>query len=136
MIVADSNLIAYLLIPGDKSALADEVLLKDADWAVPLICRSEVRNILALYMRHEGMSLSQARRTMEKAEAIWRNREFAVPSDDVLGLAFRHTITAYDGEFFVLAQQLAVPFVTFDKLVRKAFPNVAISAEDFLAEKY
>ena len=60
MIVADSNLIAYLLIPGDKSALADEVLLKDADWAVPSICRSEVRNILALYMRHEGMSLSQA----------------------------------------------------------------------------
>jgi hypothetical protein len=46
MIVADSSLIAYLLIPGDKSELADEVLLKDADWAVPLICRSEIRNIL------------------------------------------------------------------------------------------
>ena len=34
MIVADSSLIAYLLIPGDKSALADEVLLKDADGEV------------------------------------------------------------------------------------------------------
>ena len=136
MIVADSNLIAYLLIPGDKSALADEVLLKDADWAVPSICRSEMRNILTLYMRHKGMSLSQAGMTMEKAEAIWRNREFAVPSNDVLGLTCHHKITAYDAEFVVLAQQLAVPFVTFDKLVRKAFPNVALSAEDFLAEKY
>jgi predicted nucleic acid-binding protein len=132
MIVADSNLLAYLLIPGDKSALADAVLLKDSDWAVPLLCRSEMRNIVTLYMRHEGMSLSQARITMEKAEAIWKDREFAVPSEEVLSLTFRHNITAYDGEFVVLAQQLGVPFVTFDKLVRKVFPNVAISAEDFL----
>jgi predicted nucleic acid-binding protein len=132
MIVADSNLIAYLLIPGDKSALADEVLRKDADWAVPLICRSEVRNILALYMRHEGMSLSQARRTMEKAEALWLNREFAVPSDEVLELTFHHNVTAYDGEFIVLANHLSVPFVTFDRPVRKAFPNLALAAEEFL----
>jgi predicted nucleic acid-binding protein len=132
MIVADSSLIAYLLIPGDKSELADEVLLKDADWAVPLICRSEIRNILTLYMRHEGMSLSQARKTMEKAEGLWRSREYAVPSDDILELTFHHSITAYDGEFVVLAKQLGVPLVTFDKAVRKAFPNSAISAEDYL----
>ena len=132
MIVADSNLIAYLLIPGDKSALADEVLLKDADWAVPLICRSETRNILTLYMRHEGMSLAQARRTMERAETLWSGREFAVPSDDVLELTFHHNITAYDGEFVVLAKHLGVPFVTFDKPVRKAFPNLAMAAEEFL----
>ncbi|OGV61533.1 MAG: hypothetical protein A2498_01110 [Lentisphaerae bacterium RIFOXYC12_FULL_60_16] len=132
MIVADSNLIAYLLIPGDKSALADEVLLKDADWAVPLICRSEIRNILTLYMRHEGMSLAQARRTMEQAEVLWSSREFAVPSNDVLELTFHHNITAYDGEFVVLAKQLGVPFVTFDKPVRKAFPTLAITAEVFL----
>jgi predicted nucleic acid-binding protein len=118
MIVAGSNLIAYLLIPGDKSELADEVLLQDTDWAVPLICRSEIRNILALYMRHEGMSLAQARRTMEKAEVLWSSREFAVPSDDVLELTFHHNITAYDG--------------TFDKPVRKAFPTLAITAEEFL----
>ncbi len=132
MIVADSNLIAYLLIPGDNSALADAVLLKDPEWAVPLICRSEVRNILTLYMRHEGMSLAQARSTMEMAESLWRSQEFAVPSDDVLELTFRHNITAYDGEFVVLAKQLGVPLVTFDKPVRKAFPSVALSAEEFL----
>ena len=132
MIVADSNLIAYLLIPGDKNALADEVLLKDAAWAVPLICRSEIRNILSLYMRHEGLSLSEARNTMEKAESLWRSREFSVPSYDILELSFHHTISAYDGEFVVLAKQLGVPLVTFDKAVLKAFPKIAISAEDFL----
>ena len=134
MIVADSNLIAYLLIPGNKSGLADQVLLRDADWAVPLICRSEIRNILTLYMYHEGMSLAQARKTMEKAENLWISREFAVPSDDILELTFHHNITAYDGEFVVLAQHLEVPLVTFDKAVRKAFPNIAISVEDFLKD--
>ena len=132
MIVADSNLIAYLLIPGDKSELADAVLLKDADWAVPLICRSKIRNILTLYMRHEGMSLAQGRTTMEKAEHLWNGREYAVPSDDVLELTYRHDVTAYDGEFVVLAKQLGIPLVTFDKAVRKAFPSLALSAEDFL----
>ena len=132
MIVADSNLIAYLLIPGDKSELADAVLLKDADWAVPLICRSEIRNILTLYMRHEGMSLAQGRTTMEKAEHLWNGREYAVPSDDVLELTYRHDVTAYDGEFVVLAKQLGIPLVTFDKAVLKTFPNVAITAEGFL----
>lgn len=132
MIVADSNLIAYLLLPGDKSDLADEVLLKDPDWAVPLICRSELRNIITLYMRHEGMSLQQGRVTMEKAERLWRGREYAVPSDEVLALTYRHNVTAYDGEFVVLASQLGVLLVTFDKAVLKLFPSIAISAEDFL----
>ena len=131
MIVADSNLVAYLLIPGDQSALADRILLKDADWAVPLLCRSEVRNILTLYMRQEGMTLSQAQETMEQAEVLWRNREYAVPSDDVLEMTSRFQVTAYDAEFVVLAQQLGIPLVTFDKTVRRAFPGLTIDPEEF-----
>ncbi len=134
MIVADSNLIAYLLIPGNNSSLADEVFIKDADWAVPLLCRSELRNILTLYMRHEGMSLQQAQTTMEKAEFLWSNREYAVPSDSVLETTVHTRISAYDGEFIVLAQHLGVPLATFDKPVRKAFPSIAVSAEDFLKQ--
>ena len=131
MIVADSNLVAYLLIPGDKSALADEIFVKDPEWAVPLICRSEVRNILTMYMRHEGMSLSQAKNTMERAESLWRKREYAVPSDDVLELTADYNISAYDAEFVVLAKQLNVPLITFDKPVRKVFPAIAIDPEEF-----
>ena len=131
MIVADSNLVAYLLIPGDNSALADRIFQKDPEWAVPMVCRSEVRNILTLYMRRQSMSLLQAKATMERAEGLWRNREFAVPSDDVLELTARHSVTAYDGEFIVLATHLNVPLITFDGPVRKAFPTVAIDPEEF-----
>ena len=132
MIVADSSLVAYLLIPGEKTGLAEEVFRKDSEWAVPLICRSEVRNILVLYMRHEGMSPVQAKRTMELAESLWRSREYAVPSDDVLDLAAGHKITAYNAEFVVLARELNVPLVTFDKALQKSFPKIAIVPEKFV----
>lgn len=134
MIVADSNLIAYLLIPGERSAMADEVFLKDPDWAVPLICRSEIRNILTLYMRHEKMSLHQAQATMDKAERLWRDHEYAVPSNDVLELTHTHKVTAYDGEFVVLAQELGVTLLTFDKAVRKMFPRIAVDPADYLKQ--
>jgi predicted nucleic acid-binding protein len=132
VIVADANLIAYLLIAGEKTGLAEETFRTDPEWAVPLICRSEVRNILVLYMRHEGMSLAQAKQTMELAENLWRSREYAVPSDDVLDLAAGHKITAYDAEFVVLARELDVPLVTFDKPLQRAFPKVAIAPEKFV----
>jgi predicted nucleic acid-binding protein len=132
MIVADSNLIAYLLIPGDKSAICDEVFLKDPDWAVPLICRSEIRNILTLYMRHQQMTLNQALDTMDKADRLWRDREYSVPSKDVLELTHSHKISAYDGEFIALAQELGIPLITFDKAVRRMFPKTAIDPAEYL----
>ena len=135
MIVADSNLIAYLLIPGNKNALADEIFLQDPEWAVPLICRSEIRNVLTLYMRHEAMTLAQAQTTMEKAEGIWRDREFSVPSNDVLTLTSIHKISACDAEFVVLAQELGIRLITFDKEVKKLFPAVTIDPKDFVGRK-
>jgi predicted nucleic acid-binding protein len=131
MIVADSNLIAYLLIPGPNSALADQMLRRDSDWVAPLLYRSELRNILALYMRKEGMTLAQAQQTMEKAESLLRNREYAVPSDEVLELASNHKVSAYDAEFVVLAMMLGVKLITFDQALRNMFPKVAIKPEVF-----
>ncbi|MFH0880231.1 MAG: type II toxin-antitoxin system VapC family toxin [Lentisphaerota bacterium] len=131
MIVADSNLVAYLLIPGEKSELADRIFKQDSTWVAPLLCRSELRNILTLYMKKEGMSLAQAQRTIEKAESLLRNREYAVPSDKVLEMANRHHITACDAEFVVLAKQFAVPLLTFDGPLRKACPEIAMDPEKF-----
>lgn len=131
MIIADSTLIAYLLIPGDQSERSESVLKKDAEWAAPVLWRSELRNVLTLYMRHQGMTLLQARQTIGKAERILQRNEFVVPSDLVLKLTAHKTLSAYDAEFIVLAEQLQVPLVTFDKALLRLFPEIAVHPDKF-----
>lgn len=131
MIVADSNLIAYLLIPGDHSTRSESVLERDATWAAPLIWRSEFRNILTLYMRHQDMTLAQAQRTIGMAESLLQPNEFAVPSDLILELTADKAISAYDAEFVVLAKRLNVQLVTFDKALLRLFPRVAVRPDKF-----
>ena len=36
MIVVDSNIVAYLYVPGDYTEQAESLLESDPDWAVPL----------------------------------------------------------------------------------------------------
>ena len=132
MIVADTNLVAYLLIPGAKSALSEDVLKRDARWATPLIGRSELRNVLALYMRHQGMTLTQAQQTIVKAERLLGLHEYAVPSAPVLQLASESALSAYDAEFVVLAQSLRIPLVTFDKGILATFPRIAVHPDKFV----
>ena len=132
MIVADSNLIAYLMIPGEKSAISDAVLERDPEWATPLIWRSELRNILTLYMRHREMTLSQAQQTMSRAEKLCAPCEYALPSDLVLELTAMTNLSAYDAEFVVLAKQLGANLVTFDKKILKEMPGLAVEPEWFI----
>lgn len=51
MIVADTNLITYLLLPTPMTAAAETLYRDDPEWAAPLLWRSELRNVLALYLR-------------------------------------------------------------------------------------
>ena len=132
MIVADTNLIAYLLIPGEKSDLADAVLQKDAEWATPLLCRSELRNVLTFSMRHQGMTLSQAQQTMARAENLLAAHEYSLPSDLILELTAKTTLSAYDAEFVALADQLGIPLVTQDKGILKAAPHIAVDPKTFI----
>jgi len=122
LIVVDTNLLAYLLLPGAKTSLAEALLLDHPQWAAPPLWRSEWRNVLATYLRRDLLNLPAALALMEKAEAILSAHEQSVSSEQVLALASSSRCSAYDCEFVAAAQQLGVPLVTEDRMILSAFP--------------
>ncbi len=134
MIVVDTNIIAYLLINGDHTANAIAVMRKDAEWAAPILWRSEMRNLLSLYVRRNVFSHDAAILIMEEALTVMRGREFDVASARVLELSEMSCCTAYDSEFVSVAERLNVPLVISDKNVLTAFPSIAVSMPNFTAE--
>ena len=133
MIVADTNLISYLLLEGEHTASAEQVLHKDPYWIAPLLWRSEFRNVLMLYVRQDILSLEEGRQLMAQGESLLAGREYSMPSAPILELAAKSECSAYDCEFVALAIQEEVKLVTSDRKVLVAFPEVAVAPKDFLA---
>lgn len=131
MIVADTNLVAYLLIEGEHTAAARQVFTRDPTWAAPLLWRSELRNVLATYLRRGSLSLAEASERMETAITLFEGNEHLVPSAKVLELAGAGPCSAYDCEYVVLAQELEIPLVTSHGRILAAFSEIAVSIEAF-----
>lgn len=132
MIVADINLVAYLLLGGPERALAQRVLERDPVWAAPLLWRSEFRNVLATFMRQRDLTVHDAWRAHELADQLFSGQEFAVAGDRVLALVASSTCSAYDCEYVALAEDLAVQLVTSDRQLLREFADRAISPKDFV----
>ena len=131
MIVADTNLIAYLFIGGERGSAARTVFERDPQWVAPILWRSEFRNVLAKYIRGGAIPLAGAEAIMAKAEELFAGAEFEVASGAVLAQAAASGCTAYDCEFAVLAEELAVPVVTSDARMLAAFRTFAVPIERF-----
>ena len=132
MIVVDTNVIAYLLVPGPHTASAQATLRRDPLWAAPVFWRSELRNVLVQYMRLRQMPLTKAVEIQGLAEAIFTGREYPVDSTQVLQTTATSGCSAYDCEFVSLARSLGVPLITNDNQVLRAFPDIAVSPSNFV----
>lgn len=125
MIVVDSNVLAYLYLPGEFTAAAEALLARDPEWAAPLLWRSEFRNILAGCLRRKTLSFEQVCAIQTEAESLMDGFEFPVDSLEVMALVNRSDCSAYDCEFVALAQRLQTSLITMDKKILKAFPQHA-----------
>jgi len=134
VIVVDSNVVAYYWINGPLTETAWQVWTKDPDWHVPLLWRSEMRSILAGYLRDGTLSGKQVAQVMTSAEAAFAGREHLVSSENVLRIVEATDLSAYDAEFVALAEVLDVPFVTADKAVLKAFAARAQGMRRFIEQ--
>ena len=127
MIVVDTNVLAYLYLPGGYTARAERLLVRDPEWAAPVLWRSEFRNILAGFMRRRTLTFDQARAVQAEAESLLSGSEYEVQSQRVLELVRDSDCSAYDCEFAALAMTLGTKVVTMDAKLLRAFPQHAIA---------
>jgi predicted nucleic acid-binding protein len=135
VIVADTNVIAYLVLPSPHTAIAERLLRADPDWIALILWRSEMRNVLALYLRRSLITLEEAVRLQAEAEALLEDREYEVGARDVLMLVERSPCSAYDCEFVALARSFDIRLGTMDRKVIDAFPDTAMAPGDFMADR-
>lgn len=133
MIVADTNLVAYLLIEGTHTATAKAVWEKDPHWMLPAIWRSEFLNVLTTAARAGVLTLEQAQHTWQVALTMFERSEVDPSGSDVLAEAAQRRLSAYDAQFAVAAIDLDVPLVTSDRRLLAACSDLAVAAEQFLS---
>jgi len=132
MIIVDTNILIYLYIQGEHTASVESLLEIDCNWAAPLLWRSEFRNVLALYLRKNIISLQQATNIIEQAEHLMIENEYQPSSKIVLDLVNGSHCSAYDCEFVSLAKQFDIPLITQDKKILTEFPKYSSPLNRFI----
>lgn len=135
MIVVDANVLAYFLISGANSAEADAVYSRDPRWIAPLLWKSELRNVVLVYLRRGMLSLDEAVEFMARAETMMHQAAYDVDSARVLTLAAASGCSAYDCEYVALAEARNLELVTEDHKMLRKFPGRAVSMKMFLAKE-
>ena len=131
MIVADTNVITYLALPSPYTDAAEQLLLREPEWVVPVLWRSEFRNVLALYLRKGLIRFEQALEIQSEMESLFQGKEYEVTSLEVLSLVNSQSeCSTYDCEFVALAKGLNVRLVTMDRKLVSSFPDTAILLTD------
>lgn len=131
MIVADTNLVSYLLIEGETTEQARSIWHRDPIWFLPTLWRSEFLNVLALSVRASVLSAEQARATWRYATSLLRSNEVEPEGSAVLDAAIRLGISAYDAHFVVVAEKLDVRLVTHDRGLLERCPDQTVSMMRF-----
>lgn len=136
MIVADTNLVAYLLTPGERTEAAESARVRDPEWVdpewvAPPLWRSELRSVLVQHLRAGSLDPTTALAAWTDAEALLRVGTMEPDTGLALHAALERGLSAYHAEFVSLAETLSVPLVTDDRRVLKACPDIAVAIDAF-----
>ena len=124
--VIDASFVAGLFLPDEMSenvaALAKDLVKEEA--AAPALMQLEVTNILLTASRRKRISggqLKQLSEAFDQLPIVYHAALTAAQRAEVLRLAEKHILTAYDAAYLELAMRLGLALVSLDKsLVRAA----------------
>lgn len=132
MVIVDTGPLAFLLLPGDMTDLAQRAYQKDTAWASAPIWRSEFRNLVVRYVREGWITHRAAEQILAAAEEKMHPRQYNIDGKAVLELAAQTGLSAYQCEYLALAQDLNVPLITTQDELIKAAPKLAVSLQDYV----
>ncbi len=133
MVAVDSNILAYLLLNGARTAQARLLLERDPDWHTDAFAHVELTNIFATTVRVRQLDSSAAIVALAEAQALMEPGLHHVAHPEALTLAIRFGLSAYDARYLGVALALGVPLVTEDRRLRKAASELTVSLADALA---
>jgi predicted nucleic acid-binding protein len=126
VIVADTNLVAYLVINGEFTEAATDALRVDPEWVAPSQLFYELLNLLSTYTRQKRLTIDQAVDAYRRARSVVHEMPFESDARVVLELSCGSRLAAYDCVFVAAAMSSDLPLVTFDRQLREAYPATAI----------
>lgn len=124
MIVADTNLVVYLLIPGENTNAAESIRKRDPRWISPPLFRYELLNVLAFYVRSDRLDRDDAVRLYRRGLAMVKIDDFTPDAVSVFNLSQSSGCSTYDLEFVALAMHRDVSLVTADQQIIRAFRDI------------
>ena len=130
--LVDTNILAYLLIAGDRTSAAQELYARDADWRSEAFIMVEFSNILCRYVRSRALTIEQGVELLTEAETLMP----ALPNVEhahAMRIAMQFGLSAYDARFVALAQNMKTRLVTEDKKLQAAVPAWTISLASAIA---
>ena len=133
MLLVDTNVVAYLLIDGDLTERAQQLHSRDGDWRSEAFLLVEFTNVLASYLAARRITLALAQDFLGRAATLLDGKLARVPHANVLATVARYRVSAYDGRFLALADQLGSRLVTEDARLRAAAPRLTQSVAEALA---
>ena len=131
VVLVDTNILAYLLIEGDRTACAQKLFERDSDWCSEAFVMVEFSNILATYVRTKALTQAQGTRLLTEAQALVSTLH-NMTNAQALETAMQYEISAYDARFISLARHLKLKLVTEDAKLRTAVPSWTLSLTDAL----
>ena len=129
MVLVDTNVLAYLMLEGDRTSAAQELFERDADWRSEAFIMVEFSNVLTTYVRTKVLARDQGLKLLAGAEKLVPVLT-SVQNARALEVATQFGISAYDARFVALAIQMKVKLVTEDAKLRAAVPSWTVSLAD------
>lgn len=131
MIAVDTNVLAYLLLEGDRTPQAQALYARDPHWRSEAFLLVEFSNILATYARRGSLGADAAADLLAAAERVTAGL-VNLPHARALAIAAEFGVSAYDARFLGAAQALGTRLVTEDAKLRAAAPRITCSIDQAL----